>query len=117
MAESWRVQQLLLWISLQIWERQEHGEASLTDDRNCKGQPIALTQSGLCGPTCIFLITSRDLPEMKEEPFTVLSNRLTPFALRLCCLINIIKAEVVMGAFDIIIVGNHIPNISIYNLQ
>lgn len=53
---------------------QEHGETSLTDDRNCKGQPIALTQPGHYGPTCIFIITSRDLPEMKEEPFTVLSN-------------------------------------------
>lgn len=74
-AESSRVQQLLLWMSLQIWERQEHEETSLIDDRNCKGQPIALTQSGHCGPTCIFIITSRDLPEMKEEPVTALSNQ------------------------------------------
>lgn len=47
----------------------------------------------------------------------MLCNRLTPFASHLCCLINIIKGEIVTGAFDIVIVGNHISNIGMYDLQ
>lgn len=45
MAESSGVEQLLLQMSVQIWERQEPRETGLTDERNCKGQPIALMQS------------------------------------------------------------------------
>lgn len=69
MAESSRVPRLPLWMSLQIRERQEPGETSRRGDRNCKGQPVALTQSGHSGPTCVFVITSRDLPEMKGRAF------------------------------------------------
>lgn len=39
------------------------------------------------------------------------------FALCLFCLINIIRAEDAAGATDVIMVDNHIANISIYNLQ
>lgn len=66
-------------------------------------------------PTCLFIIMSEDLCEMKQVFQSIQQSIL--LALCLCSLINITEAEVAAGAIDVIAVGNHIANISIYHLQ